>query len=78
MIATYIIAVLVILAVLAAWVIVQHLARAYASRHPEFGPAREEGSGCGLACRCNRSERKTCERNEEEKEQKNAKGAKDS
>lgn len=35
-----------------AWVGVQFLARAYAARHPEFGPAREEGGGCGGSCLC--------------------------
>ncbi|MEW5902931.1 MAG: chemotaxis protein [Pseudomonadota bacterium] len=30
------------------WVAVQHAARRFAARHPEFGPAREEGEeGCG-------------------------------
>ncbi len=34
------------------WLAVQQLARYYAARHPEFGPAREEGSGCGKSCLC--------------------------
>ena len=34
------------------WLAIQHLARLYAARHPEFGPAREEGSGCGKSCLC--------------------------
>jgi hypothetical protein len=30
------------------WVAVQHAARTFAARHPEFGPAREEGEeSCG-------------------------------
>jgi hypothetical protein len=29
---------------------VQHLARRFAAQHPEFGPAREEGEGCGFPC----------------------------
>ena len=34
------------------WLAVQQLARYYAARHPEFGPAREEGGGCGTSCQC--------------------------
>ena len=37
---------------LAGWLVVQQLARYYAARHPELGPAREEGSGCGKSCLC--------------------------
>ena len=50
--ADYFLAMLVIVVVLAGWVAVQHLARGFAARHPEFGPAREEGSGCGSSCLC--------------------------
>jgi hypothetical protein len=42
----------VILLMLLGWTWVQHIARKYAERHPEFGPAREEGSGCGSGCHC--------------------------
>ena len=53
MILKYIITVLIILGLLAGWITVQHLSRKFASRHPEFGPAREEGDGCGgLFCLC--------------------------
>jgi len=46
-------AVLIILAMLAGWIGVQFLARSFAARHPEFGPAREDGEGCGgLLCLC--------------------------
>ena len=38
--------------VLIGWLAIQQLARYYAARHPEFGPAREEGSGCGKSCLC--------------------------
>lgn len=34
------------------WLAVQQLARYYAARHPEFGPVREEGGGCGKSCLC--------------------------
>ena len=47
------IAVLIILCLLSGWIGVQHLARFYAARHPEFGPAREEGGSCGgFFCLC--------------------------
>jgi len=42
-----------IFSLMAGWIVVQYLARAFAARHPELGPAREEGGGCGgLFCRC--------------------------
>ena len=50
--ADFIIASLALLAVLCGWLFVQYLARSFAARHPEFGPAREEGSGCGKSCLC--------------------------
>jgi hypothetical protein len=46
---------LAILLVLLTWVLVQHLARAFALRHPEFGPYREKG-GCGGNCSCSGGE----------------------
>jgi len=53
MLITYAITILIILALLAGWIGVQHLSRMFAARHPEFGPAREEGGGCGgLFCLC--------------------------
>jgi hypothetical protein len=42
----------IILLMLLGWIGVQHLARLFAVRHPEFGPAREEGGGCGNLCKC--------------------------
>jgi len=48
----FIIASVAILALLSCWLFVQQLARRYADRHPEFGPAKEEGSGCGKSCMC--------------------------
>jgi len=50
--ADYLIAMGGILLVLLGWVGVQRLVREFARRHPEFGPAREEGSGCGSSCSC--------------------------
>ncbi|MFP4281562.1 MAG: chemotaxis protein [Opitutales bacterium] len=50
---TYLLAIALVFALLAGWIGVQALARAFAARHPELGPAREEGVGCaGLLCRC--------------------------
>jgi hypothetical protein len=42
----------VILLILLGWIRVQQGARDFAERHPELGPAREEGSGCGSCCNC--------------------------
>ena len=50
--ADFVIASIVILVLLSGWLFVQYLARWYAARHPEFGPAREGGSGCGRSCLC--------------------------
>jgi hypothetical protein len=50
--ADFVIASVAIMALLCGWLFVQHLARRFAARHPEFGPAREEGSGCGHSCHC--------------------------
>ena len=47
----YLLATGLILLALLGWVGVQQLARNFAARHPEFGPAKEEGSGCG-GCAC--------------------------
>lgn len=47
-----IIAISAILALLLGWLVVQSLARLYAKRHPELGPHREEGQGCGSSCSC--------------------------
>ena len=48
----YLLAVTLILAALGGWILVQQLARRFAERHPEMGPCREEGTGCGLGCQC--------------------------
>jgi len=52
MLANYLIAVGAILLMLVAWVAVQQVTHWYSQRHPEFGPHREEGAGCGGNCRC--------------------------
>jgi len=48
----FIIAIGLVLVLLTGWIYIQQLARRFAARHPEFGPAREEGSGCGKSCMC--------------------------
>ena len=53
----YLVAPVAILSLLFGWTQVQRLARRFAERHPEFGPAREEGGGCGSGCSCSG---KTC------------------
>ena len=52
MILNMFIAIASIMLLLTGWLGVQHIARIYAARHPEFGPAREEGGGCGKSCGC--------------------------
>lgn len=44
---TYLVAIGLILILLLAWVTVQQLYKLFARRHPELGPFRSEGSGCG-------------------------------
>ncbi len=61
-IATYVIAVALIMAILAGWIIVQHLSRRFAARHPEYGRQREH-MGCGLACSCT----ETCDNDDKTK-----------
>ncbi|MEO5343967.1 MAG: chemotaxis protein [Gammaproteobacteria bacterium SHHR-1] len=48
----YLIAMLVIPILMLSWLLVQNIARRFARAHPEFGPAREEGGGCGSTCGC--------------------------
>jgi Spy/CpxP family protein refolding chaperone len=50
-------AAVIIALALGGWLLVQAAARRFAARHPEFGPAREEGGGCG-SC----ADHGTCER----------------
>lgn len=48
----YLIAMLLIPVLLLGWLLVQSLTRRFARMHPEFGPHREEGTGCGGSCLC--------------------------
>jgi hypothetical protein len=43
----YLKTVLIVFALFAGWLVVRAAARRFAARHPEFGPLREEGKGCG-------------------------------
>ena len=60
MIVKMIIAITAIFALLLGWLLVQSLARLFARKHPELGPAREEGQGCGSSCGCHNKE--TCKK----------------
>lgn len=63
-IADYLVAVLAIGGMLIGWLVVQRAARAFALRHPEFGPPREEGGGCGGKCTCKGDKRdRACKKN---------------
>ena len=48
----YLIAIVLVPLLLLSWLLVQACARSHARSHPEFGPAREEGVGCGKSCLC--------------------------
>ena len=48
----------IVFALFAGWIVVVILSRNYAKRHPEFGPAREEGGECGVSCGC--AKQKSC------------------
>ena len=52
MLTSFLIATALIFALLMAWVGVQFLYRSFSKAHPEMGPPREEGLGCGLFCGC--------------------------
>ena len=52
MIVKILIASVVIFFLLMGWLVVQSLSRLYAKKHPEMGPAKEEGQGCGTSCSC--------------------------
>jgi hypothetical protein len=48
----YLIGILSVPLLLLGWLTVQSLARLYARAHPDLGPYREEGGGCGAGCHC--------------------------
>ncbi len=48
----YLVAMLAVPVLLIGWLLVQKITRKYAESHPEYGPYREEGGGCGKTCGC--------------------------
>ena len=54
---TLFITITIIFSILMAWVLIQQAARKFAANHPELGPMKEEGLGCGKNCGC----KTTCE-----------------
>lgn len=51
---TYVLTVAILFVLFTGWYLVQEAARRFARRHPELGPAKEEGGGCaGGCCSCN-------------------------
>lgn len=70
----YLMAMGIVFLVMLTWVLVQHLARVVAARHPEWGPAREEGGGCGKSCGCSLGEQRACRQAQTESDPKNAAG----
>ena len=42
----------VVLLLMTVWISVQTWSRRVAKDNPEFGRAKEEGGGCGIACGC--------------------------
>jgi len=48
----FLIAVIVIFFLLGLWLVVMTTSRHFSERHPEYGPYREEGKGCGSSCSC--------------------------
>jgi hypothetical protein len=63
MITKYLIAMTVVPLLLISWVIVQRVTKIYSINHPELGPHREEGGGCGSSCSCSGSKKKACQNN---------------
>lgn len=43
----YLQTILIMFGLLAGWLLVRAAAHRFAAHHPEFGPLREEGEGCG-------------------------------
>jgi len=57
----YLVAMSLIFVALLFWIFVQKLSKKIAAQHPEFGPAREEGGGCGSGS-CNCSNKESCKK----------------
>ena len=56
----YLLAFVLIFLILIGWILIQQASRRFAQHHPQFGPVKEEGSGCGKSCLCKGGQ---CERN---------------
>jgi hypothetical protein len=63
----YLVAIIAFPLLLVGWVLVQQASRRFAKSHPEFGPAREEGGGCGTSCGCH--SKKVCRKKGRTKKQ---------
>ncbi len=46
------ITIIIIFSLLITWILIQQAARKFAANHPELGPIKEEGLGCGKTCGC--------------------------
>lgn len=57
----FILAPLAIFILFGGWLWVQKLSRDFAIHHPELGPYREEGSGCGGGCHGCSENKSDCE-----------------
>ncbi|QYZ67368.1 MAG: chemotaxis protein [Gammaproteobacteria bacterium (ex Lamellibrachia satsuma)] len=57
------IAIVLIPTLLLCWLLVQSVSRRFSKAHPELGPAREEGAGCGKSCLCSGS---SCQREDKD------------
>ncbi len=47
---TYLVTIAILLALLLGGIAVERVYRRFANRHPELGPFRKEGGGCGGCC----------------------------
>jgi hypothetical protein len=48
----YIIAMTIIPLLLLGWLVIQSITRRFSKLHPDMGPHKEEGMGCGKSCQC--------------------------
>ena len=56
--AKFLLAPLVVFAVLAGWIWIQRTYARFAAGHPELGPFRDEDGGCGCCAQRDRCERR--------------------
>lgn len=70
MITKMLIAIIAVFCLLLGWLVVQSLNRLFAKNHPELGPAREEGQGCGTSCGCHN--KASCKKQNSMKDQVNS------